>query len=98
MSTFREMLREAEEKLDEKDIKAGLKVYDNMRVGDKVVDENGKEIVSINSKFTKTICLNNKTASIDKNGNIQIEGMNQNGKKEIFITLTKDEIAEIKKL
>jgi hypothetical protein len=96
MKTFREYL--AESKINEKEIVAGPGVYANMKVGDKVVDDEGKEITSINPKFVKTICLNNKTASVDKNGNVQLEGINHANKKEIFITLTKEEIEAIKKL
>lgn len=82
----------------EKEIEAGPGVYKDMKVGDKVVDDSGKEITSINPKFIKTICLNNKTASIDKNGSVQLEGINSANKKEIFLTLTKAEIEAIKKL
>lgn len=96
MKSFREYLRESE--VNEAKIEAGPNVYKNMKVGDTVINADGKEVVAINNKFEKTICLNHKTASIDKSGNVQIEGLNNSDKKEILLTLTKEEIAAIKKL
>ena len=90
MKTFREYLAEA--KLNEKEIVAGKDVYKNMKVGDIVVNSNGEEIKSINKQYVKTICLDHRTASIDKSGVVFIHD------DESTISFSKAEIEAIKKL
>ena len=84
----------ADELLNESDVVVGEKFYHKVKLGDRMVNADGTPVVASASEKIK-VTLNNKIATLRKDGSVTVIGVNPDTNQFIDLFLTSEEWQEM---